>query len=199
MARLSGSHFPRRPVRAGRKRKLTVQFFYDMPEAPCQFSAGWGAGDADYGELYAHGFGVGGAAVPVSWTATASSSNRARVSYNARRDKRGLDDADYPRTYRITNLPFTVYGGTLAGDENAALFRARRRQRAPRHSVPIDRHLAPGQNAVPRHPPGVETRRLAAGARAVPRRRPPRTAPKKARAKRNVPDPRPPLPEPRPF
>jgi len=119
--------------------KLTVQFFYDVPEAPCQIFCQLGPGDADYGELYAHGFGVGSAACPGLVDGDGILEQSCLVSYNARRDKRGLEDANYPRTYRITNLSFTVYGGTLAGDDEHPLYFARDDASERHvHSVPID-------------------------------------------------------------
>lgn len=170
--------------------KLTVQFFYDMPEAPCQVFCRLGAGDADYGELYAHGFGVGGAACPGLVDGDGILEQSCSVSYNARRDKRGLDDADYPRTYRITNLTFTVYGGTLAGDEKRPLYFERDDDSGRRvHSVPIDVTWRLAKT------PFRDTRRAVerAGWRQVLELYPdavlPEPPPKKARAKRNVPDP----------
>ncbi len=170
--------------------KLTVQFFYDVPEAPCQIFCRLGSGDADYGELYAHGFGVGGAACPGLVDGDGILEQSCSVSYNARRDKRGLEDANYPRTYRITNLTFTVYGGTLAGDDERPLYFARddASERCV-HSVPIDVTWRLAKT------PFGDTRRTVerAGWRQVLELHPdaalPEPPPKKARAKRNVPDP----------
>ena len=117
---------------------IDIQFRFDVPEAPCQIFARLDLPD-NYSVFAAHGFTAGSSASPSLLSGNGILKQGFTLFYDPKRDKHGMADMSFPALYRTTNLVFTVYPGTMAGDDNRPLYFIRddAGQREV-YSVPVD-------------------------------------------------------------
>ena len=117
---------------------LEAQFRFDVPEAPCQIFARLDLPD-NYSEFARHGFTSGSSASPALLSGHGILKQGFSVFYDPKRDERGLADTNFPPLFRATNATFTVYPGTMAGDEQDPLYFVRDDAGARKiYSVPVD-------------------------------------------------------------
>jgi len=116
---------------------VELQFRFAVPEAPCQIFARLDLPD-HYSELSAHGFTAGASACPSLLSGHGILKQGFTLFYNPKRDRRGPADTTFPPLARTTNLVFTVYPGTIAGDDDHPRFIRNDFGRRIIYSVPVD-------------------------------------------------------------
>jgi len=117
---------------------LTVQFRHKVPESPCQIFARLGS-NSNYNKLSKHGFTLGSSACSGLVQGNGILKQSCSLFYNPKTDQMGPENSDFPKLYHVTNMVFTVYGGSITNSEKYGFsFIRNSSSRRKVYSIPID-------------------------------------------------------------